>query len=96
MSTTSSRPWPRPASDAGPIRPTKAPAAYVRVPCRSSQAKPSTDQLAVSVSHAKMRAQRQSHGLLKTWRLIGQVQCSTTCITAVIQAVLTLYFSASD
>lgn len=68
----------------------------VRVPYRGRWDKLSTGQRAVNVSHAKIRALgEQAMATLKTWRLLRKLRCSTTRITAVVQAVLTLHLAGS-
>ena len=63
----------------------------VRVPCRGRWEKLSAGQQAVNSSHARIRALgEQAMATLKTWRLLRKLRCSTTRITALVQAVLTL------
>ena len=48
-------------------------------------------------SHAKIRALvEQAMATLKNWRLLRKLRCSTTRITALVQAVLTLHLTSSD
>ncbi|GGN32139.1 IS5 family transposase [Streptomyces fuscichromogenes] len=48
------------------------------------------------LSHAKILALgEQAMAALKTWRLLRKLRCSTTRITALVQAVLTLHLNAS-
>ncbi|NEC11540.1 transposase, partial [Streptomyces sp. SID8014] len=56
----------------------------------------STGQQAVNRSHAKIRALvEHAMATLKSWRLLRKLRCSTTRITALIQAVLTLHLASS-
>ncbi|MET8130081.1 IS5 family transposase [Streptomyces sp. NPDC005065] len=67
----------------------------VRVPYRGRWEKLSAGQQAVNRSHAKIRALgEQAMATLKTWRLLRKLRCSTTRITALVQAVLTLHLNA--
>ncbi|RPE39101.1 DDE superfamily endonuclease [Streptomyces sp. Ag109_O5-1] len=69
----------------------------VRVPYRGRREKLSAGQQAVNRSHAKIRALgEQTMATLKTWRLLRKLRCSTTRITALVQAVLTLHLNASS
>ncbi|MEU9406706.1 transposase family protein [Streptomyces sp. NPDC048281] len=69
----------------------------VRVPYRGRREKLSAGQQAVNRSHAKIRALgEQAMATLKTWRLLRKIRCSTTRITALVQAVLTLHLNASS
>ena len=57
----------------------------------------STGQQAVNRSHAKIRALvEQAMATLKSWRLLRKLRCSTTRITSLVQAVLTLHLTSSD
>ena len=48
-------------------------------------------------SHAKIRALvEQAMATLKSWRLLRKLRCSTTRITPLVQAVLTLHLASSD
>ncbi|GAB2798309.1 hypothetical protein GCM10027073_33060 [Streptomyces chlorus] len=68
----------------------------VRVPYRGRWERLSAGQRAVNVSHARIRALgEQAVATLKTWRLLRKLRCSTTRITALVQAVLTLHLNAS-
>lgn len=68
----------------------------VRVPYRGRWEKLSAGQQAVNRSHAKIRALgEQAMATLKTWRLLRKLRCSTTRITALVQAVLTLHLASS-
>jgi hypothetical protein len=68
----------------------------VRVPYRGRWDKLSAGQRAVNVSHAKIRALgEQAMATLKQWRLLRKLRCSTTRITAIVQAVLTLHLATS-
>ncbi|MFF1743050.1 transposase family protein [Streptomyces mirabilis] len=68
----------------------------VRVPHRGRWEKLSAGQQAVNRSRARIRALgEQAMATLKTWRLLRKLRCSTTRITALVQAVLTLHLNAS-
>jgi hypothetical protein len=57
----------------------------------------SAGQQAVNCSHAKIRALvEQAMATLKTWRLLRKLRCSTTRITIIVQAVLTLHLTCSN
>lgn len=57
----------------------------------------SAGQQAVNRSHAKIRALvEQAIATLKIWRLLRKLRCSTTRITSLVQAVLTLHLTCSD
>ncbi|MCP3769278.1 MULTISPECIES: IS5/IS1182 family transposase [unclassified Streptomyces] len=69
----------------------------VHVPYRGRWERLSAGQRAVNVSHARIRALgEQVVATLKTWRLLRRLRCSTTRITALVQAVLTLHLNASE
>ncbi|MFB6555206.1 transposase family protein [Streptomyces sp. NPDC056405] len=52
---------------------------------------------AVNCSHAKIRALvEQAMATLKTWRLMRKLRCSTSRITSLVQAVLTLHLTCSN
>ncbi|MFD5513742.1 transposase family protein [Streptomyces sp. NPDC127051] len=69
----------------------------VRVPFRGRWEKLSTGQQAVNRSHAKIRALgEQATATLKTWRLLRKPRCSTTRITNIVRAVLTLHLASSE
>jgi hypothetical protein len=69
----------------------------VRVPYRGRWEKLSAGQQAVNRSHAKIRALgEQAMATLKTWRLLRKLRCSTSRITAIVQAILTLHLNASN
>lgn len=56
----------------------------------------STGQQAVNRSHAEIRALvEQAMATLKTWRLLRKLRCSTTRITDLVKAVLTLELAVS-
>lgn len=58
---------------------------------------PSTDQKAVNRPHAKIRALvEQAVATLKSWRLLRKLRCSTSRITALVQAALPLHLDSSD
>jgi hypothetical protein len=57
----------------------------------------SAGQQAVNHSQAKIRALvEQAMATLKTWRLLRKLRCSTTRITSLVQAVLTLHLTCSN
>lgn len=57
----------------------------------------SNGQKAVNRSHAKIRALvEQAMATLKAWRLLRKIRCSTTRITALVQAILTLHLASSE
>ncbi|OIV38710.1 IS5 family transposase [Mangrovactinospora gilvigrisea] len=50
----------------------------------------------VNITHAKIRtAGERANVTLKTWRLLRKLRCSTTRITTIAQAILTLHHSTS-
>ncbi|WP_428951127.1 transposase family protein [Streptomyces sp. cg35] len=56
-----------------------------------------TGQQAVNRSHTKIRALvEQAIASLKSWRLLRKLRCSTTRITSLVQAVLTLHLNSTD
>jgi hypothetical protein len=68
----------------------------VRVPYRGRWESLSTGRQAVNRSHAKIRALvEQAVATLKSWRLLRRLRCSTTRITDLVKAVLTLHLSTS-
>jgi hypothetical protein len=68
----------------------------VRTPCWGRWETLSTGQQAVNRSHAKIRALvEQAMATLKSWRPLRKIRCSTTRITSLIQAVLTLHLASS-
>ncbi|MGW5351481.1 transposase family protein [Streptomyces sp. NPDC004031] len=69
----------------------------VRIPHRGRWHSLSAGQQAVNRSHAKTRALvEQAMATLKNWRLLRKLRCSTTRITALVKAVLTLHLASSD
>lgn len=69
----------------------------VRVPYRGRWEKLSAGQQAVNRAHAKIRALgEQAMATLKTWRLLRKLRCSTTRITSLVQAVLTLHLTCPN
>ncbi|MCX2923079.1 transposase family protein [Streptomyces sp. NEAU-W12] len=69
----------------------------VRIPCWGRWEALSTGQKAVNRSHAKIRALvEQAVATLKSWRLLRRLRCSTTRITRLVQALLTLHLASSD
>ncbi|WP_033320945.1 IS5 family transposase [Streptomyces yerevanensis] len=68
----------------------------IRLPYRGRWDGLSTGQQAVNRSHAKVRALvEQAIARLKSWRLLRKLRCSTTRITSLVQAVLTLHLANS-
>jgi hypothetical protein len=69
----------------------------VRLPYRGRWDSLSAGQQAVNRSHAKVRALVEpTIATLKSWRLLRKLRCSTTRITSLVQAVLTLHLASSD
>ncbi|MGP3979004.1 IS5 family transposase [Streptomyces sp. 8N114] len=69
----------------------------VSVPYRGPREHLSGGQQAVNRSHAKIRALVEpAIATLKTWRLLRKLRCSTTRITSLVQAVLTLHLTCSN
>jgi len=69
----------------------------VRVPYRGRWETLSAGQQAVNRSHARIRALvEQAIATLKSWRLLRKLRCSTTRITSLVQAVLSLHLASSD
>jgi hypothetical protein len=69
----------------------------VRLPYRGRWDSLSAGQQAVNRSHAKVRALVEpAIATLKSWRLLRKLRCSTTRITSLVQAVLTLHLASSD
>jgi hypothetical protein len=67
-----------------------------RVPYRGRWENLSAGQQAVNRSHAKIRALgEQALATLKTWRLLRKLRCSTTRITDLVKAVLSLHLAPS-
>ncbi|MFJ6919468.1 transposase family protein [Streptomyces sp. NPDC101133] len=57
----------------------------------------SAGQQAANLSHARIRALvEQAMATLKNWRLLRKLRCSTTRITSLVQAVLTVYLTRSN
>ena len=68
----------------------------VRLPYRGRWDSLSIGQQAVNRSHAKVRALvEQAIATLKSWRLLRKLRCSTTRITSIVRAVLTLRLASS-
>ncbi|MFJ5561213.1 IS5 family transposase [Streptomyces sp. NPDC093250] len=68
----------------------------VRVPYRGRWETLSTGQQAVNRFHAKIRPLvEQAVATLKSWRLLRKLRCSTTRVTSLVQAVLTLHLASS-
>lgn len=69
----------------------------IRVPYWGRWETLSPGQQAVNRAHAKIRALvEQAMATLKTWRLLRKLRCSTTRITNIVQAVLTLHLNCSN
>ncbi|MDT9682287.1 transposase family protein [Streptomyces sp. TRM76323] len=69
----------------------------VPTPCWGRWETLSTGQQAVNRSHAKTRALvEQAMATLKSWCLLRKLRCSTTRITNLVQAILTLRLISSD
>ncbi|MFD3580430.1 transposase family protein [Streptomyces sp. NPDC058644] len=69
----------------------------VRIPYWGRWETLSTGQKAANRSHAKIRALgEQAIATLKSWRLLRKLRCSTTRITTLVQAVLTLHLTSSE
>ncbi|MFG2985076.1 IS5 family transposase [Streptomyces sp. NPDC048258] len=69
----------------------------VRVPYRGRWENLSRGQQAVNRSQAKIRVLVEpAIATLKTWRLLRKLRCSTTRITGLVQAVLTLHLTCSN
>lgn len=67
-----------------------------RVPFWGRWEKLSAGQQAANRSHARIRALvEQAMATLKSWRLLRKLRCSTTHITSLVQAVLTLHLTRS-
>jgi hypothetical protein len=68
----------------------------VRVPYRGRWESLSAGQQAVNRSHARIRALvEQAIATLKSWQLLRKLRCSTTRITSLVQAVLSLHLASS-
>ncbi|MCL7493176.1 transposase family protein [Streptomyces sp. MCA2] len=68
----------------------------VVVPFRSKHRNLSAGKQAVNVAHAKIRAVgEQAMATLKGWRLLRKLRCSTTRITDIVKAVLTLHLASA-
>lgn len=68
----------------------------VVVPFRGKHRNLSAGKQAVNVAHAKIRAVgEQAMATLKGWRLLRKLRCSTTRITDIVKAVLTLHFASA-
>ncbi|MEV6810295.1 IS5 family transposase [Streptomyces sp. NPDC051132] len=69
----------------------------VRIPCWGRWETLSAGQKAVNRSHAKIRAlAEQAIATLKSWKILRKLRCSTTRITSLVQAVLTLHLTSSE
>ncbi|MEU2154059.1 transposase family protein [Streptomyces sp. NPDC019396] len=83
------------AVECWPTRATEAPAAPYECVLGPLGDAPAGQQ-AVYRSHAKIRALvERAMATLKTWRLLRKLRCSTTRITSLVQAVLTLHLTCS-
>ncbi|NWF31078.1 transposase [Streptomyces sp. PKU-EA00015] len=68
----------------------------VVVPFRGKHRNLSAGKQAVNVAHAKIRAVgEQAMATLKGWRLLRKLRCSTTRITDIVKAVLTLHLASA-
>ncbi|MFF8973525.1 transposase family protein [Streptomyces sp. NPDC014995] len=68
----------------------------VVVPFRGKHRNLSAGKQAVNVAHAKVRAVgEQAMATLKGWRLLRKLRCSTTWITDIVKAVLTLHLASA-
>jgi hypothetical protein len=68
----------------------------VRVPIRGQWEALSSGQRAVNRSQAKIRALVEpAIAALTIWRLLRKLRCSTTRITGIVQAILTLHHTSS-
>ncbi|MFF7156130.1 transposase family protein, partial [Streptomyces sp. NPDC008139] len=68
----------------------------IRIPYWGRWETLSPGQKAVNRSHAKIRALvEQAMATLKSWRLLRKLRCSTTRVTALVQAILALHLSSS-
>ncbi|NJQ15312.1 transposase family protein [Streptomyces bohaiensis] len=68
----------------------------VRTPYWGRWATLSAGQQAVNRSHVKIRALvERAVAILKSWRLLRKLRCSTTRITGLVQAVLALHLASS-
>lgn len=66
------------------------------VPFRGKHRNLSAGKQAVNVAHAKIRAVgEQAMATLKGWRLLRKLRCSTTRITDIVKAVLTLHLASA-
>lgn len=69
----------------------------VRVPYWGRWETLSRGQKAVNRSHAKIRALiEQAVATLKSWRLLRKLRCSTTRVTSLVRAIVTLHLASSD
>ncbi len=69
----------------------------VRIPCWGRWETLFAGQKAVNRSRAKIRALVEPAVVtLEAWRLLRKPRCSTTRITALVQAVLALHLASSD
>ncbi len=69
----------------------------LRVPYWGRWENLSRNQQAVNRSHAKIRALvEQAIATLKSWRVLRKLRCSTTRITSLVRAVLTLHLASSS
>ena len=69
----------------------------VRVPYRGRWETLSAGQQAVNRSNARILALvEQAIATLKSWQLLRKLRCSTTRITSLVQAVISLHLASSD
>lgn len=67
------------------------------VPYRGRWSTLSSSKRAVNRAHAKTRALgEQANAVLKGWRLLRKLRCSTHRITAIIQAILSLHLATAN
>ncbi len=69
----------------------------VRIPYWERWDTLSPGQKTINRSHAKIRALvEQAMATLKNWRILRKIRCSTTRITTLVQAALTLHLASSN
>lgn len=95
--TASSTPWPRGTSPAGRTRPTRVLPAQRGCPTAAAGTGSPPASRPSTVPHAKIRALgEQAMATLQTWRPLRKLRCSTTRITGLVQAVLTLHLETTN
>ncbi|MEU8471229.1 transposase family protein [Streptomyces sp. NPDC029006] len=68
----------------------------IRVPHRGRWSTLPAGKRAVNSSHARIRAVgEQANAILKSWRLLRKLRCSTTRITDIVKAVLALHLATA-